>query len=218
MVRRYDLVVFDWDGTLADSAGFIAHCIQRACADLGLAIPTGTQARHVIGLGLAEALQHIAPELPPSRHAELAGRYRLHYLAGDAEIPLFTGARELLVELRERGHALAVATGKSRRGLDRALRQLGVADLFDATRCADESASKPDPAMLFELFEQLGHGPGRSLMIGDTSHDLAMARRAGADALAVAYGAHPKHELLAARPLACVEAFDELGAWLRAHG
>ncbi len=217
MPTRFDLLVFDWDGTLADSTGLIASCIQRACADLGLAVPPEERARYVIGLGLNDALANLVPELPLSDYRLLAERYREHYFAGDSEVPLFAGARDALLELRAAGFRLAVATGKTRRGLDRALGNLGVADCFDATRTADETASKPDPLMLHELLAELAVDARRALMIGDTTHDLDMARAAGVAALAVSYGAHPREGLAAAQPLALVERFDELRRWLRDH-
>lgn len=217
MPSRFDLIVFDWDGTLADSAGLIARCIQQACADIGAPVPTEERARYVIGLGLDDALAYLVPDLPQSDYRQLADNYRARYFAGDAQIPLFDGARDALHDLRAHGFRLAVATGKTRRGLDRAMRNLDVADCFDATRCADETASKPDPLMLHELFTELQIGPERSLMIGDTTHDLDMARAAGTTGLAVTYGAHPKPGLVAAAPIACIDRFDELHRWLKQH-
>jgi len=214
MPKQFDLLVFDWDGTLADSAGLIARCIQQACADIGVEVPTEARARYVIGLGLEDALAHLVPELPVSDYRRLADCYRTHYFAGDAQVPLFGGAREALLALRAEGFRLAVATGKTRRGLDRAMTNLGVTDCFDATRCTDESASKPDPMMLHQLFDELGVRPARSLMIGDTTHDLDMARAAGVASVAVTYGAHPRAGLVAASPMACVDRFDELHRWL----
>jgi phosphoglycolate phosphatase len=217
MPSQFDLIVFDWDGTLADSAGLIARCIQQACADIGAPVPTEERARYVIGLGLDDALAYLVPGLPQTDYRELAERYRARYFAGDGQIPLFEGAKAALHDLRANGFRLAVATGKTRRGLDRAMRNLDVADCFDATRCADETASKPDPRMLHELFAELGIGPSRSVMIGDTTHDLDMARAADTAAIAVAYGAHPRAGLVAAAPLACVDRFDELHRWLKQH-
>jgi len=217
MSRRLELIVFDWDGTLADSAGLIAGCIQRACADLGLPIPADEQARYVIGLGLHDALDHLVPGLPPLRQRELADRYRLHYLAGDAAIPLFAGAREALSTLRGAGFRLAVATGKSRRGLDRSIEQLGLTGCFDATRCADETAPKPDPLMLRELLDELAVPATGSLMVGDTVHDLDMAAAAGVDALAVSYGAHPRDALLRRPALGCLDRFDQLLGWIETN-
>lgn len=218
MPRTLELIVFDWDGTLADSAGLIAGCIQRACADLGLPVPEEQHARYVIGLGLHDALDYLVPGLPAPRQRELADRYRLHYLAGDAAIPLFPGARDALVALRGSGRRLAVATGKSRRGLDRSIHQLGLADCFDATRCADETAPKPDPLMLRELLEELDVPAESTLMVGDTVHDLDMARAAGVPALAVSYGAHPRETLLQRPALGCLDRFDQLLGWIEAHG
>jgi phosphoglycolate phosphatase len=215
--RRFRLLVFDWDGTLADSATMIAQCIQAACRDIGEPVPDDHAARYVIGLGLADALQRIAPRLPASRHRELAERYRDHYLSRESDIPLFAGVPELLHELRERGFSLAVATGKTRMGLDRVLARNGLDSRFDATRCADEGRPKPHPDMLLHLMDRLAIGPGQTLMIGDTTHDLQLAHRAGARALAVAYGAHPG-ELLATEPaLGIVGTVEELRLWLKQH-
>ncbi|WP_333839311.1 HAD-IA family hydrolase [Pelomicrobium sp.] len=212
--RRFDLLVFDWDGTLVDSAAAIVASVQAACRDLGLPEPSEEAARYIIGLGLKEALTALVPELPASRHGELVERYRLHFLARDHDIPLFPGARETVEGLHARGYWLALATGKSRRGLARALGATGLAPYFHASRCADECFSKPHPAMLQELLEEFALAPQRALMIGDTVHDLQMARNAGVPALAVAYGAHPKQALMALEPLGCVESVAELNQWL----
>ena len=214
MPQRFELVVFDWDGTLIDSAGAIVACIQAACRDLGLPVPDEERASHVIGLGLADALAHAVPTLPPAEYGRLAERYRFHFLARDAALPLFPGTREMLAALRLRGHALAIATGKSRAGLARALQTTALAALFDATRCADQTAPKPAPDMLLELMEELGAEPARTIMIGDTSHDLQMAASAGVAAVAVSYGAHPVEALAALSPLALVHSTEELAAWL----
>jgi phosphoglycolate phosphatase len=217
MPAQFDLIVFDWDGTLLDSAAAIVHSIQRACDDLGLAQPDDATARSVIGLGLVDALARVVPDLPSSRHQELAGRYRHHYLSRDHELVLFDGVTDLLQALRSRGHTLAVATGKSRVGLDRALGHTGIGNLFAATRCADESVSKPAPDMVLELMDELVFAPDRTLVIGDTTHDLLMARHAGCDAVAVSYGAHPLHELLSAGPRAHCASVGELTEWLACH-
>ena len=153
-------------------------------------MPDDTAARYVIGLGLGDALRHVAPQLPPTRYAELSARYREHYLARDPDIPLFAGARELVAELDAAGYLLGIATGKTRIGLDRALAQQALAHHFVATRCADEGFPKPNPDMLLHLMDRVGAGPGETLMIGDTTHDLDLARNAGVAAVAVAYGAH----------------------------
>lgn len=212
--RRFDLIVFDWDGTLMDSAGAIASSVQAAARDLGLAPPSDARARHIIGLGLQDALRHALPDLPSERYGELSQRYRHHYLAQDQELALFPGIDDLLVRLRAEGRSLAVATGKSRLGLDRALSVSGLGPRFDASRCADECFSKPHPQMLEELMEEFSVTPEATLMIGDTSHDVLMARNAGVGAVAVSYGAHPRKELEALAPLACVNTVAELSSWL----
>jgi len=218
MARRFELIVFDWDGTLLDSAGTIVACIQAAAVDLGMAPPADERARHVIGLGLGEALRHALPELEEERHMELADRYRHHYLSRDHELPLFQGAAELVRSLAADGYLLAVATGKSRKGLDRAFATSGLREYFRASRCADECHSKPHPQMLDELMAELGVPPELTLMIGDTTHDLEMARNAGVGGLAVAYGAHPRDVLEELSPLHCAASTAELADWLRQHG
>jgi phosphoglycolate phosphatase len=214
MPRRFELLVFDWDGTLMDSAGAIIASIQASCSDLGLPVPERERAAHVIGLGLKDALAYAVPELPPADYGKLAQRYRHHYLARDPDIELFPGMREMLIELKHRGHLLAVATGKSRVGLERVLETTGLKPCFDASRCADETHSKPHPAMLQELMQELSVEPEATLMIGDTAHDLQMALSAGVPSLAVSYGAHSRDDLTALNPLACVDTPQELAPWL----
>jgi phosphoglycolate phosphatase len=211
---RYPLLVFDWDGTLIDSAGAIVACIQGACRDLGLPVPDDARASHAIGLGLHDALAYAVPGLPAAEYGRVVEHYRRHFLARDPAIPLFPGARAMLAELKERGHRLAIATGKSRAGLARALDNTGVREFFGATRCADECASKPAPDMLNELIEEFGENPVGTLMIGDTVHDLRMAANAGVGAVAVSHGAHPKSDLLALGPLACLDSIGDLRQWL----
>lgn len=215
---KYPLIVFDWDGTLMDSAAAIVRAIQAACRDLQLPEPSDAQARHVIGLGLVDAMRHAVPDLPAPRYQEMVERYRFHYLSSDHELTLFAGIDPLLQELRDTGHMLAIATGKSRIGLDRALDQSGLGALFQGSRCADECFSKPHPQMLEELMAEFGASPEETLMIGDTSHDLLMATNARVSALAVTYGAHPHEHLLEHGPLACLHTVDELSAWLKRHG
>ncbi|MDE2147124.1 MAG: HAD-IIIA family hydrolase [Burkholderiales bacterium] len=216
--RRFDLVVFDWDGTLFDSTTLIVRCIQAACRDIGVPVPDPAQAAYVIGLGLHDALQHVAPGLPPARYPELGARYRHHYLASQDALVLFPGTLELLQALRQRQHLLAVATGKSRRGLDEALAHAQLQGLFDATRTADETASKPDPRMLRELMAELGTSPARTLMVGDTTHDLQLAANAGAACVAVSYGAHAREAFAPHAPLFVAHSTRELHDWLLAHG
>lgn len=214
---KYELVVFDWDGTLLDSAGAIVRAIQASCRDLELPVPDDTRARHVIGLGLVDAMRYAVPDLPPEGYQAMVDRYRHHYLAGDHELTLFDGIPEMLDGLRQSGHILAVATGKSRAGLERALDHSGLRPLFQASRCADECHSKPHPQMLEELMAEFGIQQSATVMIGDTSHDLLMANNAGVDALAVTYGAHPHEHLLEHKPVACLHNVAELDRWLKTY-
>lgn len=211
---KYRLIVFDWDGTLIDSADTIVECIQQASSDFGLAVPDRDLACHVIGLGLRDALRSAVPSLPAERYAEFADAYRRHFLAREAAMQLFPGARELLLELCGRGHKLAVATGKSRRGLERALESAGLRACFAGTRCADETHPKPHPAMLLELMQALSVESRDAVMIGDTSHDIAMAQSAGVDAVAVTYGAHRPDALRACNPNHCFDSIEGLREWL----
>ena len=213
--RRYDLIAFDWDGTLFDSTKIIVRCIQRAVADVGGAVPTEDAASYVIGMGLMEALAHAAPDVPPERYAELGACYRRHYIAHQDDLSLFDGVLPMLADLRERHHWLVVATGKSRRGLDEALGSVQLAGVFDGSRTADETAGKPHPRMLHELMREFGTDPERTLMIGDTTHDLQMALNAGCASVAVSYGAHAQEGFEALRPQAIVHSVAELHAWLR---
>jgi phosphoglycolate phosphatase len=209
----YSLIIFDWDGTLIDSAGTIVQCIQQASADLGLEVPDRERASHVIGLGLHDSLRHAAPGLPPERYAEFAALYRQHFLQREGAMHLFPGIEALLKRLSQT-RLLAIATGKSRRGLERALQASSLKGVFSASRCADESTPKPHPAMLLEIIEELKIPVQESLMIGDTSHDMEMARGAGVDALAVTYGAHAEPALRACSPRGCVASVGELSRWL----
>ena len=215
--RQFDLIVFDWDGTLFDSTALITRCIQAACADLGVPTPSDRDASYVIGMGLQEALQHAAPSLPPARYRELGLRYRHHYLARQHELLLFDGTLALLQVLKQRNHRLAVATGKSRLGLDEALGAVRLRDLFDATRTADETASKPHPRMLLELMRELGADASRTLMIGDTTHDLLLAANAGTASVAVSYGAHEPDALAVLAPRHIAHSVAELQDWLLEH-
>ncbi len=215
--RRFRLLAFDWDGTLADSTALIAGAIQRACVDVGVPPPADIDARHVIGLGHRDAIRHVAPTLTAERHDRFAERFRDHYLVGDAAIPLFPGVREMLGDLDDRGFLLSVATGKSRVGLARALAQHGIGHRFAASRCADESFPKPHPEMLLALMDRLGVEPDETLMIGDTTHDLELARNAGVGAVAVTYGAHPAAGLQAMKPLSVAHSVAELHRWLVAN-
>ena len=216
--RQFDLLVFDWDGTLFDSTALITRCIQAACVDVGVPMPTDEQASYVIGMGLVEALQHAAPGLARERYPELGARYRHHYMARQHEIVFFDGTLTMLEALKARGHLLAVATGKSRRGLDDALSGSALRGLFDATRTADETASKPDPRMLHELMNDLVVPPQRTVMIGDTTHDLQLAQNAGVPCIGVSYGAHDHGAFEPYGPRFIAHSTAELHAWLISHG
>jgi phosphoglycolate phosphatase len=213
---KYSLLVFDWDGTIIDSASTIAECIRLAAGDLGLDVPTKEQASHVIGLGLHDALRYAVPQLRPEQMAQFVARYRYHFLIREEAMGLFDGMREL-IEAMSIVHTLAIATGKSRRGLDRALAATGLKPYFRSSRCADETNPKPHPAMLLELIQEFDVDAKAALMIGDTSHDLEMAHAAGVDALAVTYGAHPENNLRACSPTACLATVPELRQWLSAN-
>lgn len=215
--RRFDLVVFDWDGTLFDSTALIARCIQAAAVDLGLTEPPLERAAYVIGLGLTEALQHAVPELPAERYPELGQRYRHHYLKRQHELTLFPGTLEMLQALKRRNHWLGVATGKSRRGLDDCLATVELKGVFDGTRTADETAGKPHPRMLLELMREFGVEPERTLMIGDTTHDLQLAKNAGTASVAVSFGAHEPDNFAALEPLHVAHSTAELSDWLQRH-
>jgi phosphoglycolate phosphatase len=215
--KQFDLLVFDWDGTLMDSAAVIVASLQAACRDLQLPAPGEEQARFIIGLGLDDAMTNILPGLDPTQYLRVAERYRAHYLQRDVDTRLFPGAADTLAALHAAGFLLAVATGKGRRGLERALGATGLRPYFHATRCADEGHAKPHPGMLQGLIDELGVASGRTLMIGDTTHDMEMARAAGVTPLAAAYGAHPRQALLAYAPVACVDDIEALRQWLMQH-
>jgi phosphoglycolate phosphatase len=215
--RRFDLIAFDWDGTLFDSTALIVRCIQAACRDIGVDVPSDERAAFVIGLGLHDALQHAVPGLPPERYPELGKRYRHHYFASQHELSLFEGTLPMLQALKARNHWLAVATGKSRQGLNEALATAQLKGLFDGTRTADETASKPHPRMLLELMAEFGTEPERTLMIGDTTHDLQLARNAGVASVGVSFGAHEPETFTEFGPLAVLHSTAELQQWLLAH-
>ena len=217
MPKRFELLIFDWDGTLMDSAAAIVTSLQAACADLQLPVPPDENARFIIGLGLHDAMAHVLPGINPAEYPKVVERYRHHFLLRDSGTGLFPGAAETVRDLHAGGFMLAVATGKSRRGLDRALDSTGLTPYFHATRCADEGFSKPHPGMLQHLMDALGADRDRTLMIGDTTHDMEMAKNASVARLGVAYGAHPRENLLRFAPVACVERFSELREWLALH-
>ncbi len=215
--RQFDLIAFDWDGTLFDSTAIITRCIQAAVVDVGGVRPTDQAASYVIGMGLIQALAHAAPDVPAERHADLGERYRHHYFLHQHDISLFDGVLPLLADLKQRGFHLAVATGKSRRGLDEALQAVELQGLFDGSRTADETAGKPHPLMLRQLMREFDVSPQRTLMVGDTTHDLQMARNAGCPSVGVSYGAHEPGAFEALNPLTVVHSVAELHRWFSAH-
>ena len=215
--REFDLIVFDWDGTLFDSTAIITRCIQSAVKDVGGRVPSDKDAAFVIGMGLMQALAHAAPDVPKDKYPELGARYRHHYGEHLNDLSLFDGVVEMLMDLKSRQHWLTVATGKSRQGLDQALNTSQIKGLFDGSRTADETAGKPNPRMLHELMSEFGVPPHRLLMIGDTTHDLQMALNAGCPSVAVSYGAHEPEAFHALAPRHVAHSVRELHDWLRVH-
>ena len=215
--RLFDLIAFDWDGTLFDSTSIIARCIQYAVRDVGGVVPSDRDASYVIGLGLMQALAHAAPDVPKDKYPELGARYRHHYLARQNDINLFDGVLPMLTDLKSRQHWLTVATGKTRRGLNDALQTVELRGMFDGSRTADETASKPHPRMLQELMSEFDVKPERTLMIGDTTHDLQMALNAGCPSVAVSYGAHETEAFGALNPRFVAHSVSQLHKWLLAH-
>ncbi|MCP9338020.1 HAD-IA family hydrolase [Stutzerimonas xanthomarina] len=215
-MNKYELLIFDWDGTLVDSIGRIVESILVAAARCDLPRLDEHSIKGIIGLGLPEAIAVLYPDVTDRKLVEAFRRaYADHYLALEAEPSvLYPGVATALQQFREQGHQLAVATGKGRRGLDRVLAGQGWSDFFDVTRCADETASKPDPLMIHEILEHCGVSPERALVIGDSVFDLEMARRAGVDSVAVSYGAQPLDVLLSCSPCMAINCFSELGEWL----
>ena len=215
--RQYDLIAFDWDGTLFDSTALIARCIQAAVRDVGGTVPSDQDATYVIGMGLMQALGHAAPDVPKERYPQLGERYQHHYAASQHDIALFDGVLPLLADLKARHHWLTVATGKSRRGLDEVLQTVALQGVFDGSRTADETAGKPSPLMLNQLMAEFGVDPERTLMIGDTTHDLQMALNAGCASLGVSYGAHEPDAFHALQPRFVAHSVRELHDWLLAN-
>ena len=217
-LRNFDLIAFDWDGTLFDSTQIIVRCIQAAVKDVGGTVPTDKAAAYVIGLGLNQALAHAAPDVPVEKYPLLGERYRHHYQLHAQDLSLFEGVLPLLAELKARGYLLAVATGKSRQGLDEVLQTVQLKGVFDASRTADKTAGKPDPKMLHELMAELGTTAGRTLMVGDTTHDLQMALNAACSSLGVSYGAHTPEAFAALKPLHIAHSVQDMHDWLLENG
>lgn len=211
----FKLLIFDWDGTLIDSQARIIASMQAAADELGHPPLCPEAVRNIIGLGLPEAIQALIPEIEPDALEQMRERYAHHFLVqNQTPTELYPGVRETLSRLRDKGYRLAVATGKSRRGLDRALRDTGLGDLFELSRCADETKSKPDPCMLIEILNETGLIAGDALMIGDTEYDLEMGYRIGMPTAAVSYGAHHLDRLRQHQPRTEIHQFPELEIWL----
>lgn len=218
MSDPFNLLVFDWDGTLMDSEARIVACLRAAIEDLELEPRDDDSLKNIIGLGLAEAINTLYPGSDSSLHKTMTDRYRYHFLtANPTSSELFEGAEETLKGLAEAGFLLAVATGKGRQGLDKVLEETGLGGYFHATRCSDETFSKPHPLMLEQLMDELGTEPAETLMIGDTEYDMQMASNARTHALAVSYGVHEKERLLKHNPLHCIDAIQELESWLEEY-
>lgn len=216
--RRFDLIAFDWDGTLFDSTAIITRCIQAAVADVGGTVPGDKDAAYVIGMALMPALAHAAPDVPKEKYPELGARYKHHYQLHQHDISLFDGVLSMLEVLKARQYLLTVATGKSRAGLDEALHTAELQGLFHGSRTADETAGKPHPRMLLELMAEFGVPAHRVLMVGDTTHDLQMALNAGCSSVAVSYGAHASDDFHALTPLFVAHSVRDLQNWLLANG
>ena len=216
MSKQFDLIVFDWDGTLMDSEAKIVRCMQAAAVDVGICDPGAEAIRNIIGLGLNEAMQALFPEQASVQRAKLVERYRQHFLEIDStDMPLFPGVTQGLTQLTEQGYLLAIATGKARRGLNRVLDETGTRHFFISTRCADEAFSKPHPQMLEDILHDTGVNSGRAIMVGDTVYDMEMARSAMVASLAVSYGVHARERLLNGGALACLDSFPEVCAWVK---
>ena len=211
MKNRFDLIIFDWDGTLINSIDWITSCLQYAAVQYDCVIPEAQAAKDVIGLSINKAMQTLFPEMDEQTQKQLIACYSQKYFSKRiSRNDLFPGVYEMLVQLNEAGYQLAVATGKSRAGLEEALMATGTEELFCITRCADETASKPDPRMLREIIQHTKVAKERSLMVGDSIHDLQMALNAHISAIGVSYGAHSEEFLQRYNPLLCLQQPTEL--------
>ena len=218
MKLKYDLVVFDWDGTLMDSEARIVDCMQRAAADVGVTVPGRAEARDIIGLGLEQAVARLFPQADTTRIDEIVDAYRRHWLGDEVEpARMFAGSHEIVADLHDAGSLLAVATGKSRKGLEKSLAESGLGALFHVTRCADETFSKPHPQMLEEILTDLDTAPGRAIMVGDTEYDMQMAANAGVPAVGLTHGVHSAERLLTHGAMQCFDDLFSLAHWLREH-
>ena len=217
-MKKYDLLVFDWDGTLMDSLTQIVNCMQSAIAELSLEPRSAQDIRNIIGLGLEQAIRSLYPDLDAKMVQLMVQTYRDHYLYKDkTPSPLFDGAREVLDRLRESGYDLAIATSKSRQGLEKGLSETGLQDYFPITRTADETHSKPHPQMLEEILVDHNMHASKALMIGDTEYDLQLAQNARVDGFAVSYGVHSLIQLLKQDPVGFIDKITQLPDWLEQH-
>ncbi|MDH5633770.1 MAG: HAD-IIIA family hydrolase [Gammaproteobacteria bacterium] len=215
MKDRFDLIVFDWDGTLMDSERKIVRCFEMACRDVNVVYPGDAAVRAIIGLGLREAVDRLLPGEDDAIIDQVTEAYRDHFLVHDkTEMEFFPGVLDGLKQLEGHGYMLAVATGKARRGLKKLLDEWQLHDQFVATRCADEAFSKPHPKMLEDILGQTGVASNRAIMIGDTTFDMEMANNARVAGLAVSYGVHDRDSLLKHDPVDCLDSFEEVRAWL----
>lgn len=206
MKNRFDLIIFDWDGTLVDSVDWIVHCIQQAAAHYDCPVPAPQAAKDIIGLSIEEAVRTLFPDLDAGRRQQLAGHYGQTFFSRQASPEdLFPGVDAMLEKLRRDGYRLAIATGKKSSGLAQAVAATGVAAMFDASRCSDQTASKPDPLMINEIIAELNADRQRTLMVGDSVHDMQMAVNAGVAAVGVTCGAHSAATLQQYRPLLCLD-------------
>jgi len=215
--RQFDLIAFDWDGTLADSTAIITRCIQAAALDVCGVQPSDEDASYVIGMGLVQALRHAVPQLSPDDYPRMAERYKFHYSKHSNDIFLFKGVEAMLNALKAKQHILTVATGKGRKGLDDVLSSVALHGFFDGSRTADQTAGKPNPLMLHELMEEFNVPPERTLMIGDTTHDLGMAQNADCACVGVSYGAHDHEAFEEFKPLYVAHSVADLHQWLELY-
>lgn len=211
------LFIFDWDGTLCDSLAKIVRCVRKAALELSLPVPEEGDVKEIIGLSLDTAIERLFPGIEASARQAMVEGYSRHFVADELEegAIFYPGVEETLGALRDAGHHLAIATGKSRRGLDRVLAAMGLSSFFHGSRCADETRSKPHPQMLNELLQEFSVPVDRAVMIGDTEFDMAMAQRVDMPRIAVSYGAHHIDRLRGYDPVVCLDRMDELLGW---HG
>lgn len=216
---RFKAIIFDWDGTLVNSTARIVDSMQRAGREAGLPSVCDASVQNIIGLGLPEAIRTVWPEVTEEQLLDVTPRYA-RYFVSDSQVDMdfFQGVPTFLTNLKAQGRQLAVATGKTRRGLDRMIQDMNLQQVFSATRCADETRSKPHPLMLHELLDELKLHSHEALMVGDTTYDLDMARSINMPAIGMTYGAHAAERLWACEPLTLCHSIYELNEWIHQHG